>query len=369
MGARFSQQVLVYQWFFIGILIAFCLPVTTSAAETRPTCTMSIRTDTGFVRLQNKTEIYLRKGEEIELGWKTTNAKQVTDANGNRRALSGSATSSPKISTVYMYHARVGSKKVKCSVHVIIVDGGFSTSSLRMPVSRSVISGTSTVQGLVHVVITNIGSTTPLYTTNMVQVSSGKWKIKMAKKIPDGMYTVSLRGNKNNTYNTIAEETLVVGKTSAVEKKTIGALVVLPVPLLVGGSTRGKASVAVSYLQVINTGNEEAILRSFYVTQKGSASKAVIADFVVVDDYGGTLGSTGNKGENVLVSNTTPIQISVQKILLPRQTTLFTIRAFLASDLESYLGTQFSIDVTGVETQASVKSVFPIHGATWTIGI
>ena len=51
----------------------------------------------------------------------------------------------------------------------------------------------------------------------------------------------------------------------------------------------------------------------------------------------------------------------------PGQIHLFTIKAIMTPNVLPYIGAALMIDVTGIETAATVRDPFPIRGTTWTI--
>lgn len=139
-------------------------------------------------------------------------------------------------------------------------------------------------------------------------------------------------------------------------------LVVMPVPLLSGGVTNANASVPVAYLQVTNTGKDSLELRGFWVKQNGSASDQTIAGLSTIDDRDNLLGAT----------KAMPFEKNIAFVPAPMyivsgQTRLFTIRANLASNIQTEVGRQLMIDVTSIDSAAPIKGSFPIRGTTWTI--
>lgn len=156
--------------------------------------------------------------------------------------------------------------------------------------------------------------------------------------------------------------------STSTESRTVGTttLAVQSVPLLVGGTAHAGKSVAISYLQITNIGNEGALLKGFWVKQNGSASTTSIIGLSTVDDKGGSRGSVGG------IEGFTPFQngsafAPTDAFFTPGQMRLFTIKAIMTNAVSAYIGTQLMIDVTSVETTATVKGQFPIRGTTWTI--
>lgn len=156
--------------------------------------------------------------------------------------------------------------------------------------------------------------------------------------------------------------------STSTESNTIGTttLAVQSIPLLVGGTVHAGQSVAISYLQITNIGKDGALLKGFWIKQNGSASTTSVIGLSTVDDKGGSRGFSGG------LEGATPFQNGLafaptDAFFAPSQMRLFTIKAVMANTVSLYVGTQLMIDVSSIETTATVKGQFPIRGTTWTI--
>ncbi|MBP9771860.1 MAG: hypothetical protein KBD16_02975 [Candidatus Pacebacteria bacterium] len=349
-----------------ALIFTVFTPRATNATSNKLTCSLSVTTPTGETTMHAEKDVLLKKGDVIEIEWESTNAKKAVDGKGDTIALSGSATSSPQKNTTYSYRFSSGSKKVMCTVSVVIASGSITKSSLSSDASKPTLSGKATGVKTVQVVVYKEDTTKPLYTSKSIKVKRGSWKVKVSKKLPDGAYDVVVRGPKDMGLNTLATGTLVIGDDDA-GTSSATTLVVKSVPLLSGGIARGGSSVAVSYLQVINVGKEMATLKSFALKQNGSASTQSIITLTSTDDIGTSKSSTGG------AEGSTPFKNGIASVptnatIAAGETRLFTIKAVLTSNVSSHIGKQLMIDVAGVTANASVKGAFPIRGTTWTIG-
>ncbi len=348
-----------------ALIFTVLTPRATNATSNKLTCSLSVTTPIGETAMHAEKSVLLKKGDVIEIEWESANAKKAVDGNGDAIELSGSATSSPQKNTTYSYRFSSGSKKVTCTVSVVIASGSITKSSLSSDASKPTLSGKATGVKTVQVAVYKEGTTKPLYTSKTIKVKRGSWKVKVSKKLPDGTYDVVLRGPKDIALNTLATDTLVIGD----ERDTTSAttLVVKSVPLLSGGVARAGSLVAVSYLQVINIGKETATLKNFTLKQNGSAGTQSIITLTSTDDSGTAKSSIGG------IVGETPFKHGIASVptnatIAPGETRLFTLKANLVGNVSSYIGEQLMLDVTGVTANASVKGTFPIRGTTWTIG-
>ena len=156
--------------------------------------------------------------------------------------------------------------------------------------------------------------------------------------------------------------------STSTESNTVGTttLAIQSIPLLVGGTVHAGKSVAISYLQITNIGKDGALLKGFWVKQNGSASTTSVIGLSTVDDKGGSRGLVGG------TEGSTPFQNGLalaptDAFFAPGQMRLFTIKATMTNTISAHIGTQLMIDVSSIETTATVKGLFPIRGTTWTI--
>ncbi len=363
----FPKPSVRFSVFALTLLLAL-VPFSSRAESTKPSCELQVTTKNGTTTVKKTEDILLVQGDTMHITWSSAHAQTATMGNGRIIPLSGTATKTPSKTATYSYRFSSGNARVTCAVTAHIVTGDFTDSSLTTKLSKPTISGTAEGTKSVRVIIYKEGSERVLYTSNVIRVKDGEWKAKISKKLVDGVYNVVLLGDKNLELNTITRETLTIGKNvkaPVATEKSDTTLVVIPVPLLIGGTARGGSSVSVSYLQVINIGKESATLSGFSMKQNGTAKEESITGFTVSDDSSSFRGATevGNIFNNGLAF--VPIQVP----FAPGQTRLFTIKAILKSDVTPYLGTQLKIDVAGVRATAQLKNAFPIRGTTWTIGL
>lgn len=171
------------------------------------------------------------------------------------------------------------------------------------------------------------------------------------------IFHVTAGGQTVTCSASLAVEAIVQGPTS---------IKVADVPLLSGGTVLAGMSIPVSYIQVTNTGKNATSLRGFQMTQQGNAPGLSVVGFSIIDDKGGSSGFTGGVVGSTPFVNGSATALA-DATLLPGQRKLFTIRASMASSLSGYSGTQLKLDVTGVETDATVSGTFPIRGTTWVL--
>ncbi len=354
--------------FVVALFCMVSIPSPTVAATPKLSCELTTHTNIGTTTIQGKGEVLLQKGDAIEITWKGIHATKATDARGDTISLSGTKTISPKKNTTYTYRFSNGSKRITCAVNITIVTGSFASSSLLTNSFKPTISGKVSGIRAVQIQIFKEGSTTVFYTSKIISVKKGAWKAVVTKKLPNGRYTVNLLGVKNRALNAVVSGTLIVGKDTKREEKSLSTLVVQSVPLLLGGVAHGGKSVSVAYLQVINIGKTPATIQGFTVTQAGSASVDAVTGFTIVDDSESLGGSTGGTEGETPFKDTSAF-VPLEAVFAPGQMRLFTIKAMLTNNVSSHVGKQLKINVTGVDTSASVRGTFPIRGTVWTIGI
>lgn len=350
------------------LLLATTIPLMTSASSTKPLCELTVKTNEGTVVVTKSEDILLVKGEEIQITWESRNAKSAGSSHEIKTPLRGTATDTPSTTTTYSYKFTAGSKKVVCEVTAHVVTGDITDATLISEKSRPTLKGNAFGTKNVQVSIYKEGSTKVLYRSNVIRVKNGIWKLKIPKKLADGIYEVVLSGEKTFELNTITREVLTIGKIASVVEKPKTTIVVVQIPLLLGGTARGGTSASVSYLQVVNLGKEQAVIKGFVMKQNGSASTDVIAGLTVVDDTETARGSIeGAEGKSPFKDGSATVPIDVTLAL--GQMRLFTIKAILANDVAKHVGAQLKIDVIGVITTASIRNSFPVRGTTWTLGM
>ena len=215
--------------------------------------------------------------------------------------------------------------------------------------------------------ITPLGTTTPLYMSDSIRVRKGKWSERVTTTLPDGSYQVAIMGENKQNSLTIATSTLQIG-SAPIASQFSPTVVVVPVPLLIGGVARPGASVAVAYLQIINIGNATATLTGLTLNQTGTAPLAAVVGLTAVTDNGVARGSVGNMLTGTpFVGTSTFVPLTV--ILAPREMRLVTIKAVMSPVLSPYLGTTLTLRVAGVSGNLKSQAAWPLFGTVWTMGI
>lgn len=251
------------------------------------------------------------------------------------------------------------------------ISGDIDESSLTTSIARPTLSGTATGTRTVGITIRKEGSTKRIYANNAVRVRDGEWYVRINKKLADGIYDVELVSSKSTKARMLMDENLIVdtdASTTTYDTKSSSTLSIASIPLLSGGVSRAGASIPISYLQVVNTGKDPAVVKGFWIKQNGSASTNAIIGLTASDDA--MISSYGSVGgtEGTVVFKDGMAFVPVETTIAPGTMRLFTIKAMLTSSTFSYIGTQLKLDVASVDTNASQKGLFPILGTTWIIG-
>lgn len=359
-------QLAVRKVIIFSVLCFVFIPFLTHAQTAKPTCTLTIETPEGIVKINRTDSVLLKKGDELQIQWKSNNATKAVNGRGKTISLSGMSTSSPTKDTTYEYRFSNGSKKIVCSVMIDVVTGNFATSSLFTKLAKPTLSGKATDTKTVQVKVYKEGTSLLLYTSKVIKVKNGTWKTKVTEKLKNGIYDVVLTGDKKTLLNTIVTEKLSIGTTTPAVVKSDTTIVVVPVPLLAGGIARSGATIPLSYLQVINLGKASTTIHGFTVTQHGSAKTESITMLTVSDDSKLLHGSVMTTDGSLVFKNASAF-IPIEAVLAPGQMRLFTIKAVLVSNSAPYVGTQLKIDIAGTNTSSSLKNTFPIRGVVWTI--
>jgi len=348
----------------VSILYA---PLVTFAATPRPSCTLTAQTSIGTYTTSRKADMLLVLGESVNISWESTGAKTAERGNGKTIELSGTATHTPEKTSTYSYIFRNGNIRTACAITVHVVEGEFTESILTTRSTKPTLSGTASGTKNVQVQIFKEGSSKSLFISKSIPVKNGAWKTNVTKKLEKGIYDIVLVGDNGAELNTIAEEKLTIGTIAVKTEKKSGAIVAVSVPLLSGGIARGGSSIALSYLQVLNVSNEETTLKGFTVKQNGSASTDTITQLRISDDSGTYSNSVSANASSPLFKNGMAF-IPLEVAIAPGQMRLFTVRAEVASTIQTHIGQQLKIDIVGVDSSANLTSKLPIRGVTWTFG-
>ncbi len=343
-----------------GLLLT---PAFAYAATSKPTCSLTVYTGGAVQKMKGgKGEVFVQKGTEVKIAWDSKNAKTAESYADDEIKLSGTEIDTPEENQTYSYTFSSGSRDATCSVKAIVVSGEINQSSLTVKKGKATITGTAEGAKKVQVTLRKHGETKNFYISKESTVKkSGKWSVKIPKKIPDGVYDVLVSAGKGSGVNAVASGTLSVGTAP----KADTTFSVSSVPLLFGGTARAGTSVPVAYLQVKNTGKEAAQLRGFWIRQSGSAAVSSIIGLTTVDDKSVPRGSVGGT-EGFSVFKDGKAFAPADAIFAPGQMRLFTIRTVVSKSAPA--GRQLMIDVIGVDAAATIKGAFPIRGTTWTIG-
>jgi hypothetical protein len=306
--------------------------------------------------------ILLQKGETFSVAWKSNHA-ETAERNGRTLKTEGSARYTPKKSQTYEYVFRSGSEEVSCSVDLKLVSSSITT----FPSSKNT-TMKGKVMGVKKVSVEIIDTTTEksVYMSKKITVRKGIWKASVPKKLKNGAYILSVRGEVDGVMYPMTQSEFTIGKQAVVAPQVSSTLVVQTVPLLLGGVVQGSSLVPISYLQVLNIGKEEAHTKGFWITQNGTAPTSVIAGFSVTDDMGTIYPQIPMK-ENTMFTKTT--FIPVENTIAPSAMRLFTFKVQTIPYLSAYVGQQLKLDVTSVDTSATLQSRLPLRGTTWTIAL
>lgn len=349
--------------FFILALMFSPLNVA-EAASTKGSCLLTIETPRGEVDIKKKGEVLVLPKERVTISWEGRNVKKAKDTEGDSVALSGSKVVSVSETETFTYHFLNGKKKIPCSVTLRVVDGSIDADSLSTNQAKPSLSGEASGTKTVRVSIEN-SSGKRVFLSKDIKIKKGAWKTKVTKSLPTGTYLVTLTGVKTLEINTIATGTLTVReKGTSASTHSDGSLSVSMVPFLTGGNAAPGSSVPVAYVKLVNTGKTPTSIKGFTLIQQGSASTDAVVGFAVNDDKGGSraiLGGNGNQFKKMQA------YVPLAADFAPGQLRIFTIKAMLGTQSGSYAGTQLKLAVGSVDTDASLPSVFPIPGTTWTL--
>jgi|CXWK01.1.fsa_nt_gi hypothetical protein len=230
---------------------------------------------------------------------------------------------------------------------------------------KPTISGTDTDSKKVKISIYKTGET-KTFVSKSVNVKNKKWKLKFAKKFPEGTYEIKISSQDSLGQTSTLSGTMYVGKATAHQVKVLSTLAISPIPLLSGGVVRAGTSVPVSYLQVSNIGQETLLLNSFNLKQNGSAASESVIGLTLIDETDTQRGSVGGvEGFSPFKNNTAVLPANMS--FAPGQMRLFTIKATVSSNTNPHVGKHLMLVVDSINTNGFVSGLFPIHGTTWLI--
>lgn len=344
-------------------LLALALLIPGGAfAATKASCTLTVYTPRGEVSFSKKGDVLVKVGEQVTIAWASKNATRALDREGDPIAVQGSERVIPEKIATYTYKFYRGSKRVECAARLVVATASIDPASLSTDQAKPTLKGDALGTKTVRIAVEdNEGDR--VYTSKDIKVKKGKWSAKSTKSLDPGTYEVTIFGAKDLKLNAIATTTLTVfTKGSA----TGGSLSVSPIPLLMGGNAAPGTVVPVAYIKVSNTGKTATSIQGFTLVQNGTAPTDVVIGFTTNDDKGGsrtTIGGTeGSKQFRNGVANV-PLAATIEA----GQFRIFTIKAILSRASGSSAGKNLKLDVSGVDTKASVRGAFPIRGTTLTL--
>ncbi len=350
----------------LGIWGVTGVPTVASAASSKPTCEMSVEAAGVSVPVRGSSPILVQSGAPLSLVWESRRATKAVDQNRHVIDLQGMATVTPTRNTRYIYTFSRGSSRTSCGVSVVVVSGSVKAQPRGVVSATPVITGRAKGVSSVVVNLTPVGTTTPLYTSKELRLRSNVWTTRVTKALPDGLYDVVVTNGGTKSLVVIATSTLQIGAVSLVSASA-PLVVVVPVPLLTGGTARPGATVAVAYLQLINIGTATATLAGFTVNQTGTAPVSTIVGLTAVTDDGSARGTVGNMqtGTPFVASSAF---VPLVTTLAPQAMRLVTIKAVMSPVLVPFAGTTLTLRVAGVSGTLKPHATFPLFGTVWTIG-
>lgn len=353
----------------IGAALVLCtalvLPSAAQAASSKtPTCSLSVTTRNGTVDVTKKGKILVNEGDTIRIDWTSKNAKLATDSQKGPIQVTGTASYSPKKTTVYAYRFTSGSKKADCSFTAYIADATIDKKSLSTEGSKPTLTGTASGTKTVRVIIRSSNGKNTLYTGKDVRVKRGKWEVKVPKEFEDDTYKVEILGTKGVKLNTVATDTLTIGKIVAGSSSSFS---VSMIPLLFGGTATAGSSVPVTYLKVTNTSKETSTMNGIVLKQNGSAPVSSVIGFSTSDDKGGSIATIGGTEGSTPFGKSGTAFVPISASFAPGQFRIFTIKALLSKSTAASTGKNLMLDVASLDTDGAVAGLFPVRGTTWTL--
>ena len=350
----------------VGVFGMSAIPGTADAASSRPSCELSVDVDGVYQSVHGTSPVIVRSGSPIVIHWESNRATKVVDPTGRVVSQSGFATVTPVRNTTCTDTFTRGSSRTTCALRTAVVSGSIDEQSRGQVSARPTIAGRARGVSSARLSLVPFGTTTPIYGSGILRLHNGHFTTQVTNALPDGMYQVIVEGYGSRNHVLIATSTLQVGTTSAVSALA-PTVVIVPVPLLLGGVAHPGVPVAVAYLQVINLGTATATLAGFTLTQTGTAPVSTVVGLTAITDNGVARGSVGT-----MVSGTpfTGLSVFVPLVatLAPKEMRLVTIKAVMNPVLAPYLGNTLTLRVTGVTGNLKPHAAFPLFGTVWTMG-
>jgi len=342
------------------LILLISVPFGADAASKRPSCELTVTSSHGETSFSKKATVFATQGETITLAWESENATSAKDSDGESISRSGSRSITVTDDESYTYTFNTGSKKVSCSVNVLIAEGAFDSSSLSNASAKPTVTGTAEGTKIVRVVISEKEGNHIVFTSKDIRVKRGEWSVKLNKSLDNDTYDISLYGDKRYKLNKLADGTLGIGtKVSASAGTGTGSLSASMLPLLSGGSAGPYGSVPVAYLKVTNTSPSVAFLAGVTLKQNGSANVSSVTSFSTVDD------KALNRSSAIANFRNNVAYIPLNASILAGQTRIYSIKAQLGQNLAP--GASLILDVQSLDTKSSLNASLPLRGVTWVL--
>lgn len=341
--------------FLLALALVGTLPLPAHAAS-KPTCELTVKSSRGEASTKDSMTVFASEDETLTLRWESKNAKKAVDAEGDSVGLTGSTTVQTDGRDGFSYAFSNGSKKTRCSVSVRTYEASFDAATLTSSDEKPELAGEASGTKSVKIEIRDERGR-KVYTSREARVRSGAWEARVAKKLKEGEYEVSLLGEKKYDLPLLATSTLVI----LPEGVSGGSLSVGALPLLMGGIATPGTSVPIAYIQVRNTGSSNAMIRGFDLVETGSASDDVVTGFSVSDDRGGSRASFETSFKKGVA------YVPLPYVLAPGELRIFTIKAALRPSTQAYGNKELRINVLDADTTAKVSGAFPILGTAWVL--
>lgn len=363
---KLLPRILLLVMWSASVVVLNGVPTVTQAASTRPTCTLTVTSDGATATVRSGAKIVVRAGAPFILSWKSQNASKAVDRNGKGIALNGSTTTVATKNTSYSLKFMEGSYQSACTLSVSLVSGTITSPTAASSSKPVVIVGRARGLTSVTVSVTPFG-TTSATSSKTVSVRHGTWSYAVPQKLGHGLYQILVTTTKGGMVTGVATGTLNIGNVPVVPTSAPTTVVVVPVPLLIGGIAHPGATLAVGYLQLINIGLATTTITNVTLTQSGNAPVVSIVGLTTISDNGVAKGSVGSMlSATPFIGNTATVPLGL--VLAPKEMRLVTIKAITTSNITPYLGTKLMLLVSGVGTTAQVQSKLPLFGTIWTFG-
>ncbi len=286
-------------------LIVFFAPLLDFVSPPQPTCSLMVTTSEQTQTVLEQGSVNMKEGETITIARTSMHAKNAQSGSIVIESF-GTEQHAPVATTTYSYVFTNGTKQAVCSV-------------------------TANVEPK------------PVVAPPPVVVL----KPPVIKPTPPSVYVPP---PINPADITIGSTTVAVG----------------PIALLSGGIVHAGQTISISFLQITNVGSEYARLDGFEITQNGSGVTDVVIGLSTIDDHGGARGLVGGTEGSTPFNKKGVAFAPTNSILAPGEMRLFTIKAILSGNVAPS-GTELKLDVTGVDSTASIVAAFPVRGTTWTV--